>query len=130
MSMRKAAPGAQGKDRQTMSSIQNIIAEADRGQLRTDTDFAIEEILTALNDDYERTGEVTIKVKFATKNGVVQILPELSHKLSKPARVVTFMFLTDDGELSRRDPRQPVMPSVVEADFANGARRPQTQEED
>lgn len=113
-----------------MSSIQNIIAEADRGQLRVDTDFAIEEILTALADDYERTGEVTIKVKFKTKNGVIQILPELSHKLSKPDRVVTFMFLTDDGDLSRRDPRQPVMPSVVDADFNNGtARRPKTQED-
>lgn len=112
-----------------MSSIHNIIADADRGQLRVDADFAIEEILTALNDDYERTGEVTIKVKFKTKNGVIQVLPELSHKLSKPERVVTLMFLTDDGELIRRDPRQPVMPSVVEADFKNGAARPRTQEE-
>ena len=105
-----------------MSSIQNIIAEADLGQLLTDADFAIEEILTALADDYERTGEVTIKIKFKTKNGAVQILPELNHKLSKPERVVTLMFLTDDGELSRRDPRQPVMPTVTEADELNRRR--------
>lgn len=105
-----------------MSSIQNIIAEADRGQLLTDADFAIEEILTALADDYERSGEVTIKIKFKTKNGAVQILPELGHKLSKPERVTTLMFLTEGGELSRRDPRQPVMPSVTEADELNRRR--------
>lgn len=85
-----------------MSSIQNIIAEADRGQLLTDADYAIEEILTALNDDYERTGEVTIKIKFKTKNGAVQILPALDHKLSKPERVVTLMFLTEGGDQFRR----------------------------
>lgn len=105
-----------------MSSIQNIIAEADRGQLLIDADFAIEEILTALNEDYERSGEVTIKVKFKTKNGAIQILPELNHKLSKPERVVTLMFLTEGGELSRRDPRQPVMPTVTEADELNRRR--------
>lgn len=105
-----------------MSSIQNIIAEADRGQLLTDADYAIEEILTALSDDYERSGELTIKVKFKTKNGAVQILPELTHKLSKPERVTTLMFLTDGGELSRRDPRQPVMPSVSDADELNRRR--------
>lgn len=105
-----------------MSSIQNIIAEADRGQLLTDADYAIEEILTALADDYERSGELTIKVKFKTKNGAVQIMPELNHKLSKPERVTTLMFLTDGGELSRRDPRQPVMPSVADADELNRRR--------
>ncbi|WIY54125.1 hypothetical protein O9Z70_06285 [Devosia sp. YIM 151766] len=105
-----------------MSSMQNIIAEADRGQLLTDADYAIEEILTALADDYERSGEITIKVKFKTKNGAVQILPELTHKLSKPERVTTLMFLTDNGELSRRDPRQPVMPSVADADELNRRR--------
>lgn len=105
-----------------MSSIQNIIAEADRGQLLTDADFAIEEIMTALADDYERSGVITIKIKFKTKNGAVQIQPELEHKLSKPERVVTLMFLTGDGELSRRDPRQPAMPIVTEADELNRRR--------
>jgi hypothetical protein len=113
-----------------MSSIQNIIAEADRGQLLEDAEMAIQEILTALADEHDRTGEVTIKVKFKTKNGAVQIMPELQHKLSKPERLATVMFLNDDGELSRRDPRQPVMPSVVEADFANSpAGRRQTPKE-
>lgn len=107
-----------------MSSIQNIIAEADRGQLRMDADYAIEEILTALNDDAERKGEVTIKITFKTKNGVVQVKPSLGHKISEPARLVTTMFLTEDGELSRRDPRQPVMPEVVKADFENRPTKP------
>lgn len=106
-----------------MSSIQNIIAEADRGQLLQDAEDAIEEILAALADEHDRTGEVTIKVKFKTKNGAVQIMPELSHKLSKPERLATVMFLNDNGELTRRDPRQPVHPSVVEADELN-RRRP------
>ncbi|MET3925571.1 HKD family nuclease [Devosia sp. 2618] len=114
----------QGENRKErrVSSLQNIIAEADRGQLLADAEDAIEEILTALSDEHDRTGEVTIKVKFKTKNGAVQIMPELAHKLSKPERLATVMFLSDDGELTRRDPRQPVMPSVVDADELNRRR--------
>lgn len=114
-----------------MSSLQNIIAEADRGQLLEDAEDAIEEILTALADEHDRTGEVTVKIKFKTKNGAVQIMPELAHKLSKPERLVTTMFLSDNGVLTRRDPRQPVHPSVAEADELNRRRqdRGQNQEE-
>lgn len=107
-----------------MSSIQNIVAEADRGQLKLDADDAIEQILTAINDDPERKGEVTIKITFKTKNGVVQIKPSLTHKVSEAARLTTTMFLTEGGDLSRRDPRQPEMPSVVEADFTNRPTKP------
>ena len=96
-----------------------------------DAEVAIEEILTALADEHDRTGEITVKIKFKTKNGAVQILPELAHKLSKPERLATVMFLNDDGELTRRDPRQPVHPSVVDADEINRRRqRGQTQGED
>lgn len=113
-----------------VSSLQNIIAEADRGQLLDDAEMAIEEILTALSNEHDRTGELTIKVEFKTKNGAVQIMPELTHKLSKPERLATVMFLNDSGELSRRDPRQPVMSSVVDADEINRRRSGgQTQEE-
>lgn len=113
-----------------MSSLQNIIAEADRGQLLEDAELAIQDILTALSDEHDRTGEVTVKIKFRTKNGVVNILPELQHKLSKPERLVTTMFLNDDGELTRRDPRQPVMPSVADADELNRRRAASTQKEE
>jgi hypothetical protein len=106
-----------------MSSLQNIIAEADRGQLLEDAEAAIEEILTALADEHDRTGEVTVKIKFKTKNGAVQIMPELVHKLSKPERLATVMFLGDNGVLTRRDPRQPLHPSVTEADELNRQRQ-------
>jgi len=112
-----------------MSSILNMIRDADRGQLMEDANVAVEDILDAITVDYERTGEITIKLKLSTKNGVVQILPTLDHKLSKPERNPTQMFLGEDGSLSRRDPRQPVMPSVVDADEVN-RRRGGTQRED
>jgi hypothetical protein len=112
-----------------VSSLQNIIAEADRGQLLEDAEEAIEDILAALADEHDRTGEVTVKIKFKTKNGAVQIVPELAHKLSKPERLVTTMFLGDNGVLTRRDPRQPVHPSVAEADELNRRRTRQSQEE-
>lgn len=113
-----------------VSSLQNIIAEADRGQLLEDAEDAIEEILTALADEHDRTGEVTVKIKFKTKNGAVQILPELAHKLSKPERLATVMFLGDNGVLTRRDPRQPVHPSVSEADELNRRRQSRGQSEE
>lgn len=114
------------KGRGGVSSILNIIREADRGQLMEDANIAIEDIMVALGDDYERSGEVTIKVKFTTKNGAVQIMPTLDHKLSKPERLPTIMFLDESGGLTRRDPRQPVMPTVVEADEMNRRRGGQT----
>lgn len=105
-----------------MSSILNIIAEADRRQLVEDADAAIGNIVQALEDNYERTGEVTIKVKFKSVNGTLQVTPELNHKLSNPKRVTSTIFMNEDGTLSRRDPRQPTMPSVVEADELNRRR--------
>lgn len=110
-----------------MSSILNMIREADRGQLMEDANVAIEDIIDAITADYERSGEVTIKIKLTTKNGVVQIMPSLDSKLSKPERNPTQMFIGEDGSLSRRDPRQPVMPSVVAADEMN-RRRGENQE--
>ena len=111
-----------------MSSLQNIIAEADRGQLLEDAEAAIEEIIKALEEQSDRNGELTIKIKFKTKNGAVQVMPELAHKLSKPERLPTVMFISAGGELSRRDPRQPVMSSVVDAEEINPPRGGATQE--
>lgn len=105
-----------------MSSILNMIRDADRGQLMEDADIAVTDIVDAISSDYERTGEITIKLKLTTKNGVVQVLPSLDHKLSKPERNPTQLFIGEDGELSRRDPRQPTMPSVVDADEVNRRR--------
>lgn len=120
MSQSKTHP--QTERRTLVSSILNMIRDADRGQLMEDANEAVETIVEAINADYERSGEITIKLKLTTKNGVVQVLPSLDHKLSKPERNPTQLFIGEDGSLSRRDPRQPVMPTVVDADELNKRR--------
>jgi hypothetical protein len=108
-----------------MSSIQQMLAESDRGKLLDDAEYELATILAAIGSDFDRKGEISIKFKVTTKNGVIIINSSVTAKLSEPERLPTMMFLDDNGNLGRKDPRQPVMPSVVDADTLNNRRTQQ-----
>jgi hypothetical protein len=112
--------------------IIEIIRTVDRGQVFADMQKGIDEIVEAIeNARGAGVGELTLKLKIkSTSEGVFAITPALTVKVPQPARLDMITFLDDQsGELIRRDPRQPDLPAVVEADFANERRRAQTQEE-
>lgn len=105
-----------------MKSAIQLIREADRGQLMTDFEEALEEIVEGI-ESYGGTGEITIKLKLKKKGDAYLVASELRHNVPQPPRVeALFFFNVDERELTRKDPRQPVLPSVVHADELNRRR--------
>lgn len=106
-----------------MKSFIQIIRQGDRGQLLQDCEKALEDIITAINS-YGGTGSITIKAKIKGKGDAFVVSTELKHEIPAPPRTdAMFFYDTEQGELTRRDPRQPDLPAVVEADFKNGVQR-------
>lgn len=55
-----------------------------------------------------KAGEMTIKVKIKPKagHGAVEVTGEVKSKLPNPEKLASVFFITPEGNLSRRDPRQ------------------------
>lgn len=108
-----------------MKSIIQILREADRKKLVDDAESALEEIRSAI-DQHGGSGEITIKLKVKKKGDAFIFGSELKFNVPQPPRVESIFFYDDDAsEFSRKDPRQPEMPVVVEADFKNPRKHPQ-----
>lgn len=104
-------------------SIIPLIRDADRGRLVQEMQVGLDDIVAAIEAARGAgTGEITVKLKIkSTAEGVYAITPDLKVKLPVPKRSDMMTFLTNEGELVRRDPRQPDIPGVVPADFRTGA---------
>lgn len=96
------------------------IAELAYGEAVAEYDTAINEMALAVKE-HQKPGTMTIVLKFLPKGGD-QIEVVDSYKVSKPehGRQSTITYVQRDGSLSRRDPRQPVLPlSTVPASTQN-----------
>lgn len=108
-----------------MKSLIQIIREADRKKLVDDAQDALDKIRAAI-DEHGGSGELTIKLKIKKKGDAFIFGSELKHTVPQPPRVESiFFFNADEGEFSRTDPRQPDLPVVVDAEFANRRKHPQ-----
>lgn len=107
-----------------MKAAIQIIREADRGQLLQDFQQGLDDIVNAIETAHGHgKGQITITLDIKAKGDAYQIDGKLKVKVPEPERLATTMFFdADQGELTRRDPRQPDLPSVVDADFRNGVR--------
>lgn len=106
-----------------MKSAIQLIREADRGQLLTDFEGALAEIINAV-ELHGGSGEIAIKLKIKKRGDAYMVSSELKHAVPQPPRVdALFFFDPSTAELTRKDPRQPDLPAVVEADFRNGVNR-------
>lgn len=105
-----------------MKAAMQIIRDADRGQLLTDMQFGLDDIANAIEKNGGGVGEITLSFKIKPKAaGAYEIASKLDIKIPQPSRLPAIMFREEDsGEFTRRDPRQPDLPVVVEADFRNG----------
>jgi hypothetical protein len=103
-----------------------MLRDADRGRLIADMQDGVSKIVDAIeNARGSGTGELTLKIKIKSKSeGTYTIVPSLTVKVPEAPRAEMITFLDEtSGELVRRDPRQPDLPAVVEADFRNGQGR-------
>jgi len=98
-----------------------MIREADRGQLLIDAQTALDQIVQAIEDAHGvGKGKITLTFEITSEvPGAFTIDGKLDFKVPQPKRLGAQFFLSDSGELSRTDPRQPVLPSVVRADQMN-----------
>ena len=103
-----------------------MIRDLDRGRLLADMQEGMSRIVDAIETARGAgTGEIVLKIKVKSKSeGTYHLSPTLSVKVPEPQRAEMVTFLDEQsGELMRRDPRQPDLPSVVDADFRNDVRR-------
>lgn len=107
-----------------------LLRRLDRGRAMLDLQEGITKIVDAIEQNRgDGTGEVNLKLKIKCEaEGTFTLEPTVTVKVPPPKRLKTTTFLDDTtGELIDRDPRQPDLPAVVEADFRNGVR---TQQDD
>ncbi len=105
-------------------SVIPIIRDADRGRVLSDMQEAIDNIVEGIEANRGvGVGKVTLTltIKSKSEGGAYTISADVKAKIPEPSRADMIMFLGDDGELQRRDPRQPDLPGVTAADFRSGA---------
>lgn len=103
-----------------------MIRDLDRGRVLADMQDGMSRIVDAIeNARGAGSGEITLKIKVKSKSeGVYTLSPTVNVKIPEVQRAEMITFLDEQsGELIRRDPRQPDLPSVVDADFRNGVVR-------
>ena len=95
------------------SQFHNILDMIRFGQLSDELDKAMPELVQAVNE----TGKVgSITVTLAVKKGnanQIEITDKVVIKKPEPARESTLAFASEDGSLSRQDPRQAKLDLVI-----------------
>lgn len=77
-----------------------------RGELVREADDLLAEMITAIND-FGGKGEITLKLSVKRNEAEqLEITPALSMKKPRKALSVGIFYCSDEGKLSRRDPRQ------------------------
>lgn len=95
-------------------NIFNVLSRADHGQFLAD----LNEALRTVNAKVLETGckgEINIKVKIdktAGMNTGLEVACAFTSKVPQPPRPADLYFTDEEGELSRKDPRQPELPGT------------------
>lgn len=106
-------------------SIMEVLRRIDRGQFLNDLDQAIRDGALAIEENGGGSASLTIKIKMKSKakTDAMQVSGELTTTLPKRVRIDAILFLDPETEeIGALDKRQPVMPSVVDADELNERR--------
>lgn len=95
-----------------MSKAHEVIREFGHGSLDDRLTAAINEVSAAVLLT-EKPGAVTLKLAFSQKAGMVVIGTTITTAPPKQKHEQMF-YVSPDGELSRRDPNQPQLPTMEE----------------
>lgn len=108
-------------------SVIQILREADRKKLLDDAQDALDQIRAAI-ETHGGSGDITIKLKVKKKGDAFIFGSELKFSVPQPPRVESIFFFDEsENDFTRKDPRQPELAAVVQADFQNPRKHPQEQ---
>jgi len=115
-------------DKRANKSVMEVLRRVDRGQLLNDIDKALVDIGHGIDENNGGKGTITIKlvIKSKAKTDALQISGDVAFTVPKRSRVDAILYFDPDageeGEMAPKDPRQPDIPAVVEADELNERR--------
>lgn len=95
-------------------TIFNVLARADHGQFVEDLNAALREVNAKVLETGCK-GEITIKVKVDKTSGMntgLEVACAFAAKVPQPPRAPDLYFTDEEGQLSRKDPRQPDLPGT------------------
>ena len=98
------------------NAVVALLSGLRRGSFLEDAAEELEEVLAAVRESGKK-GELTIRIAFKplTSGGALEITDTIAAKRPAPDVGTTLMYFTSEGGLSRRDPRQPELPGIVES---------------
>lgn len=94
----------------------DLLATLRRGTLLEDLAAELNQLVDVVRET-EKPGEITLKLKLTPQKNdasVLVIRDLLTVKAPKEDVADTIAYVGADGEISRRDPRQPELPALVE----------------
>ncbi len=102
-------------DTATIRSFSQLMAVAEDGQLNSDLDTEVTDLVATLSDaaasrNGKAKGKLTVSIDFALDGGIITLSTDYTVKKPKCARARSAFWATSDNKLSRRNPRQPELP--------------------
>ena len=88
--------------------LTDYLGDLEKGRFLIDASRELQELLAAVIDT-GKAGTLTLRLSLAPLGGggeAIQVSGAINSKAPSAARVPTMFFITADGNLSRRDPRQ------------------------
>ena len=97
----------------TTENTLTILGRADHGQLIVDANEKLEELAKACLE-FEGKGKLVLTLSVAKVKGkqALEVSVAMKADIPGPARPSELYFASDEGEVSRKDPRQPALPGT------------------
>ncbi|MGW7196612.1 hypothetical protein [Streptomyces chryseus] len=109
------------EEERTVRPFAAFLQEQSGGQLHDELSTRLHELIEAVRET-GKAGALTLKIDVkpiaGTDGRTLTVTDTIAAKLPKTERPKSIFFVTDDGNLSRSDPRQPVITGLREVDTA------------
>lgn len=103
------------RDPAAMRGFGQFVAEMEDGDLHADLTARMQALIEAMREDAaarggKSAGTMTVAFAFSMDGAEVEAKAEIAVKMPKPKRGRSIFWTTDDGHLTRRNPRQRDLP--------------------
>ncbi|TXL91626.1 hypothetical protein [Streptomyces sp. IB2014 016-6] len=107
------------EDQRTVRPFADFLQQQSGGQLHDELSEKLHDLITAIQET-GKGGSISLKIDIkpiaGTDGRTLTVTDSVAAKLPKTERPKSIFFATDDGGLSRTDPRQPVITGLREVE--------------